>query len=62
MVTVNYYIEDIEYGTVLLNNGTWEQFTPDVDARTFASFNDAVTHIDTINAGSYRIFSRIVNT
>lgn len=62
MVTVNYYIEDIEYGTVLLNDDTWEQFTPDVDARTFTSFDDAVTHIDTINVGSYRIFSRVINT
>lgn len=59
MVTTKYYIEDVQFGTVLLNNATWEQFTEGIDAKTFASFADAEAHVNQLNDGVYRVFSRI---
>lgn len=60
MTTVNYYIEDLATGLVVMNVGEMAQFTPDIDAKKFASYEDALTHIDTLANGEYRIFSRIV--
>lgn len=62
MVTVKYYIEDLELGVVLLNNSNWEQYSDTNDHMSFTSYDDALTHIDTLPNGSYRVFSRITKS
>jgi len=62
MTTVNYYIEDLATGFVVMNSGENKQFTKDVDAKEFSSYEDALSHIDTLVNGDYRIFSRIVKS
>jgi len=48
MTTVNYYIEDLATGFVVMNSGENKQFTKDVDAKEFSSYEDALSHIDTL--------------
>lgn len=60
MTTVNYYIEDLATGLVVMNVGEMEAFTPGCDAKVFSSYEDALVHIDSLANGEYRIFSRIV--
>jgi hypothetical protein len=62
MTTISYYIENTEFGTVLMNDGSWVQFTPDLDAEVFPSFEDAVSHVSNLEDGTYRVFSRIVKS
>lgn len=62
MTTVNYYIEDLATGLVVMNVGEMQAFTKDVDAKAFAAYDDALAHIDTLATGDYRIFSRIVKS
>lgn len=62
MVTINYYIEDLEFGVVLLNDSSWEQYSDDNDHMSFTSQADAVQHIDTLPNGAYRVFSRIIKS
>lgn len=60
MVSVKYYIENVEFGTVLLEDGDWDQFSDQANAEDFPSFEDATQHIqDVLPEGVYRIFSRI---
>ena len=60
MTTVNYYIEDLATGLVVMNDGQMMAFTPEVDAKMFSSYELALDHIDALPASEYRIFSRIV--
>lgn len=60
MTTVNYYIEDLATGLVVMNDGQMVAFTPEADAKMFSSYELALDHIDTLPASEYRIFSRIV--
>ena len=60
MTTVNYYIEDLATGLVVMNVGDMVAYTPGVDAKAFASYEDALAHIETLANSEYRIFSRIV--
>lgn len=62
MTTINYYIEDLATGLVVMNAGEMVQFVPGCDAKTFTSYEDAISHIDTLANGDYRIFSRIVKS
>ena len=60
MTTVNYYIEDLATGLVVMRIGEMKQFTSSEDAKVFTSYDAALTHIGTLANGDYRIFSRIV--
>ena len=60
MTTVNYYIEDLATGLVVMNDGQMVPYTPDADAKIFGSYQHALEFVDTLPAGEYRIFSRIV--
>lgn len=62
MVTVKYYIEDLDLGVALLTNGHWKQYTDDNDHISFTSYADALAHIDTLSNGEYRIFNRITKS
>lgn len=62
MTTIKYYIEDLDLGVALLNNGHWEQYGDDNDHMSFTSHADALAHIDTLSNGEYRIFSRITKS
>lgn len=60
MITVNYYIEDLATGLVVMNDGQMMAFTSAEDAKAFSLHELALDYIDTLPAGEYRIFSRIV--
>ena len=60
MTTVNYYIEDLATGLVVMNVGDMAAFTPEADAKVFGSHQHALEYVDLLPAGEYRIFSRIV--
>lgn len=70
MTTVNYYIEDLATGLVVMENGQMLPFLPEghfdeneeliTIAKTFGSHQHALEFVDTLPAGEYRIFSRIV--
>jgi hypothetical protein len=62
MTTVNYYIEDLATGLVVMNSGENKQFTKEADSKLFNSYEDALSHIDTLPNGDYRIFSRITKS
>lgn len=62
MTTVNYYIEDLATGLVVMNDGQMLAFTPEADAKVFGSHQQALEFVDTLPAGEYRIFSRIVKS
>ena len=62
MTTINYYIEDLATGLVVMNVGEMMAFTPDCDAKKFSSYEDALAHIESLANGEYRIFSRIVKS
>jgi hypothetical protein len=58
MITINYYIEDLATGLIVMNDGTWEQFSLG-DPKAFGLHELALDHIDSLPVGEYRIFSRI---
>ena len=68
--TTKYYIENLYDATCLQNVGeskTWKQFEPGTNdaactAREFSSYEGALSHIDTLPNGEYRIFSRITKS
>ena len=62
MTTVNYYIEDLATGLVVMNVGEMMAFTPDADSKVFGSNQQALEYVDLLPAGEYRIFSRIVKS
>lgn len=62
MTTINYYIEDLATGLVVMNAGEMKQFIGDGNEKSFTSYDDALAHIDTLVNGNYRIFSRIVKS
>jgi hypothetical protein len=62
MVTVNYYIEDLATGLVVMNSGEMVAYTPEADSKVFGSHQHALEYIDLLPAGEYRIFSRIVKS
>jgi hypothetical protein len=62
MTTVKYFIENVEDGTVLLDNGNWAPFIESNLNEEFDSAADAVTHIDQLQEGIYRIFTRYYRT
>lgn len=62
MTTINYYIEDLSTGLVVMNAGEMKQYIPGCDAKKFTSYEDATSHIDTLANGEYRVFSRIVKS
>jgi hypothetical protein len=70
MVTTKYYIEDLATGKCLQSVGeaeTWKQFEPTTNnatctAREFANEATALSHIDTLPNGEYKIFTRIVKS
>ena len=62
MTTVNYYIEDLATGLVVMNDGSMMAFTPEADSKIFGSNQVALEYVDTLSAGEYRIFSRIVKS
>jgi len=61
MVETKYYIEDLIEGLVLQNDGTWDWFAG-VNEKTFTSNAAAVTHIDTLDDGEYKVFNRIIKS
>ena len=62
MTTVNYYIEDLATGLVVMNDGQMVAFTPEADAKAFSLHELALDYIDALPTGEYRIFSRIVKS
>ena len=62
MTTVNYYIEDLATGLVVMSNTAPGQYVPGCDAKVFSSNADAVSYIDTLSNSEYRVFSRIVKS
>ena len=62
MTTINYYIEDLATGLVVMNVGEMKSYLPGVDAKMFASYEAALAGIDLLPANEYRIFSRIVKS
>jgi len=62
MIVTKYYIEDLTTGRVVTNTGTWIQYTTGCDAKSFEADTDAISFIDTLTTGEYRIFSRIVKS
>ena len=62
MTTINYYIEDLATGLVVVNSGEMVPFIPGCNAKVFSSYETALTHIDTLPNAEYRIFSRIVKS
>jgi hypothetical protein len=62
MTTVNYYIEDLATGSAVMNDGQMVRYTPESDAKVFDSYQHALEFVDTLSAGEYRIFSRIVKS
>lgn len=62
MTTVNYYIEDLTTGLVVMNVGDMLAFTPGCDAKAFDSNQQALEYVDVLSIGEYRIFSRIVKS
>ena len=60
MKTVNYYIEDLATGLVVMADGSMKQYSNDVDPKAYSSYDSAFEGIDLLPAGEYRIFSRIV--
>lgn len=62
MTTVNYYIEDLATGLVVMNDGQMLPYLPESDAKVFGSHQHALEYIDILVEGEYRIFSRIVKS
>lgn len=60
--TEKYYIQDIVTSDILLDDGTWSRDDDASNARTFSDRSSAVTHIDTLDNGTYRVYSRIAKT
>lgn len=60
--TENYYIQDIVTSDTLLDDGTWARDDDASNAKTFSDRSSAVTHIDTLSNGTYRVYSRIAKT
>lgn len=60
--TEKFFIEKLEDGTTLNTDGSWELFTPDTSSRSFTDRASAVTHIDNLDNGDYRVFSRITKS
>lgn len=60
--TEKYYIEELESGDSLNTDGTWSRFLPGGSARSFSDKSSAVSHIDTLANGEYRVFLRIAKT
>lgn len=58
MTIAKYYIEDTVTGDCLLNDGEWAPFLPENEHKEFTVFDDAVTEIDTLTEGTYRVFAR----
>ena len=69
-ITTKYYIENLYDATCLQNVGeseTWKQFEPGTNdaectAREFVNESAALSHIDTLPNGEYKIFTRIVKS
>ena len=59
MKTVNYYIEDLATGLVVMSDGSMKQYSGDVDPKAYSSYDAAFEGVDLLSAGEYRIFSRI---
>lgn len=62
MTTVKYFIENVEDGTVLLDDGNWAPFIEGNANEEFTSSTDATAHIDQLQEGIYRIFTRYYRT
>lgn len=72
MTTVNYYIEDLATGLVVMENGEMLPFIPGghfneneeliTVPKVFGLHELALDHIDALPEGEYRIFSRIAKT
>ena len=60
--TEKFFIEKLEDGTTLNTDGSWELFTPSTASKSFSDRDSALTHVDTLDNGDYRIFSRIVKS
>ena len=55
-----YYIEDLRTGTCLMQDDSWEPF---LEVNNHLFFNDkqsALQVISSLDAGHYRVFSRII--
>jgi|SaaInl5LU_22_DNA_1037371.scaffolds.fasta_scaffold03586_4 hypothetical protein len=61
MITINYYIEDLVTGFVVMDDDTMEQFSLGTP-KAFGLYELALDHIENLPASQYRIFSRIVKS
>jgi len=59
MVETKYYIEDLIDGFVLQDDGSWDWFVNNTE-KTFNTYDEALSHIETLDDGVYKVFNRII--